>query len=341
MPKSQITIPVFLPNRGCPSRCVFCNQRVSGGADIAATPEEARTKIVSYLETIDPSLTRVEAAFFGGNFTGLPRAEQEAYLSAVHRFIADGRVHGLRVSTRPDCIDMDGVELLARHGVDTVELGVQSLSDAVLAEARRGHTAEDVYRAVDILKSAGMSVILQLMAGLPGDSRETCLASVREAAGLDPAGARIFPTVVLRGTELERMFLAGDYVPLTLEEAVGVCAEMYGIFAGRGVPVIRMGLHPLKDGAADAVAGPYHPAFGFLVKSRFRRGEMEAALREAIARPGSPAGGAVLVIPRKNSEEYIGHGRENIAYLEALFKTVALSFETGDVAIPEVRYISS
>jgi len=193
MAKSHVTIPVFLPNRGCPRRCVFCDQGASGGADTASTPDEARAKIAAYLETIGLSVPRIEAAFFGGNFTGLPRAEQEAYLSAVRSFLAEGRVHGIRVSTRPDCVDMDAVEFLAGHGVDTVELGVQSLSDEVLAAAHRGHTAQDVYRAVDILKAAGISVILQLMAGLPGDTRETCLASAREAAALGPPGCASSP----------------------------------------------------------------------------------------------------------------------------------------------------
>jgi histone acetyltransferase (RNA polymerase elongator complex component) len=341
MPKSHVTIPVFLPNRGCPRRCVFCDQGASGGADKPSTPEEARVKIAAYLETMDPSVPRVEAAFFGGNFTGLPRAEQESYLAAVRPFLAAGRVHGIRVSTRPDCIDMDAVEFLAGHGVDTVELGVQSLSDTVLAAAHRDHTAEDVFRAVDILKAAGIPVILQLMAGLPGDSRETCLASAREAAALRPAGARIFPAVVLRGTELERIYRAGGYVPLTLEEAVDTCAAMYDIFDKYGVPVIRTGLHPLRDAATQVTAGPYHTAFGFLVKSRVRRRVMETVLEEFIAKAGGPVREAVLIIPRGNSEEYIGHGRENISYLKDAFQPGVLRVETGDVALPAVRFISA
>lgn len=341
MPKSQVTIPVFLPNRGCPRRCIFCDQGASGGADTSLTPGEARVKIAALLETIDPAVPRIEAAFFGGNFTGLSPEEQESYLDAVQPFLAGGRIHGIRVSTRPDCIDMDAVERLSDRGVDTVELGVQSFSEEVLAAAHRGHTAEDVFRAVDILKAAGIAVILQLMAGLPGDSRAACRASAREAASLRPAGVRIFPAVVLAGTELERMYRAGSYVPLTLGDAVDICAAMYGIFEEYGVPVIRTGLHPLRDASSRVAAGPYHPAFGFLVKSRLRRGEMESALRESIAKAGDPAGEALLIIPRKSSEEYIGHGRENIEYLRERFRLAKLDVEVNDVSIPMVHCITT
>ncbi len=341
MAKTQVTIPVFLPNRGCPGRCVFCDQRASGGADTASSPAEVGDKVALYLKNIDPSVTRIEAAFFGGNFTGLPRAEQETYLAALKPFLDDGRLRGIRVSTRPDFIDMDTAELLVRHGVVTVELGVESLSDAILEAARRGHTAEDVYRAVDILKSAGISVILQLMAGLPRDDRETCLASAREAAALRPAGARIFPAVVLAGTELERMYRSGSYVPLTLEEAVDICAEMYGIFGERGVPVIRMGLHPLKDAGTSIVAGPYHPAFGFLVKARRKRCVMDLILREALANANGPVAGALIIIPRKNSEEYVGHGRENIRHLKEKFRLADLRVETGEESALVVRILQA
>jgi histone acetyltransferase (RNA polymerase elongator complex component) len=287
--------------------------------------------VEKYLGGIAPDMPRVEAAFFGGNFTGLPPSEQEAYLQALGPFVKSGCIHGIRVSTRPDFIDMDIVERLARYGVDTVELGVQSLSDEVLSRARREHSTEDVYRAVDILRASGMAIILQLMAGLPGDSRGLSVASAREAAALKPAGMRIFPAVVLRGTELERMYLSGEYIPLTLDEAVDTCADMLSIFQEKNIQVIRMGLHPLKDGSGDAVAGPYHPAFGFLVKARTRRREMESAFRESIDSAGVCAGEAVIIIPRKNAEEYIGHKRGNISYLREKFDPVRIGFYIDDV----------
>ncbi len=259
MSKSQVTIPIFLPHRGCPHRCIFCNQRASSGCEAITSPEDARRKVETYLNGIAPDIPRVEAAFFGGNFTGLPPAEQENFLSALGPFLKEDRIQGIRVSTRPDFIDMDIVERLARFGVDTVELGVQSLSDEVLSRARREHVAEDVYRAVDILNAAGINVILQLMAGLPGDSRGLSVASAREAAALNPAGMRIFPAVVLRGTELERMYLSGEYVPLTLEEAVDTCADMLSVFLEQKHSGDTYGAPPPERRLRRCCCGPLSP----------------------------------------------------------------------------------
>ncbi len=339
MAKTQATIPLFLPHRGCPGRCVFCSQRASGGRETSTASRELSGRIEQYLMTIDSRLPRIEAAFFGGNFTGLPSAEQENLLNAALPFLESGRIHGIRVSTRPDFIDPANALLLKNHGVDIVELGVQSLSDEVLTRARRGHGTAEVYRAVDILKAAHIKIILQIMAGLPGDTRDLSAATAVEAAALCPDGARIFPTVVLRGTELERLYRAGEYKPLTLDEAVEICADMRQVFTQKDIPVIRTGLHPLRNPGDEIIAGPYHPAFGFLVKARLRRREMEEVLKEEL--PGNhdiPA--AEFMLPREKSEEYIGNGRENIRYLKEKYRLARLDIILKEGAAPSVRSLA-
>jgi len=278
------------------------------------------------LATRPPSVERTEIAFFGGNFTGLPPETQEMYLSIAHRHLSVGRVDGIRLSTRPDCVDTPGVSLLKRFGVGIVELGVQSFSDRVLAAAGRGHDAADSLRAIELLGRSGIGFILQLMTGLPESGPAEELESARIAADAGPRGVRIFPAVVLEGTPLADMYRAGSYRPLSLEEGVERCKTLVDLFSRRGIPVIRTGLHPLKPGELPSVlAGPYHPSFGYLVKSRLRRDELERTIARRIAVNGP--GPVVIALPRECRGEYLGKGGENISYLEEKFKPVPIVWD--------------
>ncbi len=325
MPKSQVTIPIFIPHGGCPNRCLFCNQRRSGGDSSIPDPESVLAKVDSYLATIGPDIGRIEIAFFGANFTGLPAADQESLLNTAFACVSRGAAHGIRLSTRPDYIDDGRIELLRRYRVDTVELGIQSFSDEVLRAAGRGHTAEDSLRAVELLHGAGIHTVLQIMAGLPGDTREGAVRTARIAASLRPSGIRVFPTVVLKDTGLEALYRAGGYVPMELDEAVDTCREVCRVFEEHGIPVIRTGLHPLRGGGADVVAGPYHPAFGFLVKSRAKREILVRAVAEFLANRDPYPPSLTLDLPSRETEEYIGLRRENIAWLERRFSPLAFT----------------
>lgn len=258
--KKQLIIPVFLPFGGCPERCVFCDQNRISGAHKLPERAEVTDMINDYLSTWKGAGRR-EVAFYGGSFTGLPEDLQELYLKCAGPFLADGRIDGVRISTRPDCVRSTTPVFLRDYGVDTVELGVQSMSDGVLEASGRGHTADDTRDAVALLKSAGMKVGVQVMPGLPGDTRETVLQTAVELAALEPDFARLYPTLVLRGTELERMFKSGEYHPWGLDEMVELCREALKIFEAAGVPVIKVGLHPTEELKRNLVAGPFHPSF--------------------------------------------------------------------------------
>lgn len=212
----------------------------------------------------------MEVAFYGGTFTGIPVEEQDRMLSLLQPLISSGEVVSVRVSTRPDAIDSDVISFLRNRGVTTVELGVQSLDDAVLGLAGRGHTADDVRRACDCLNSAGMRFCIQLMPGLPGATRESDIASLVEALSLAPSFLRIYPALVIAGTEMERLYRDGAYHPLSLEGAVRLCAGMLLAAMRKGIPVVRIGLQATDSLECEGtvVAGPYHPAFRQLVESR-------------------------------------------------------------------------
>lgn len=266
MPKNSV-IPVFIPHAGCPHDCVFCDQRRISGHASPPAPEEVSEIIGSAVGKLSAS---AELAFYGGSFTCLPLEDQRAYLEAAAPFLLSGAVSRIRVSTRPDAVSVEILNLLSSHGVETVELGAQSLNDGVLAKANRGHLAADVENASRLVKASGLKLILQLMFGLPGDTPQSAAESCRRAAALSPDGVRFYPVVVLRGTALYDMMLRGEYSPLSVGDAVSLCAGVLPIFTEKNIPVIRLGLNPTDElSGGAAVAGAYHPAFGELTWSRY------------------------------------------------------------------------
>ena len=264
----RVIVPFFLSHQGCPHSCVFCDQhRISGDAGNLPSPAEIREKVAVYRESSgQPS---VEVAFYGGSFTLLPLPVQRDLLAPLQPLLDSGEVSAVRLSTRPDAIDPAVIGLLREFRVSLVELGVQSLDDRVLAAAGRGHTAADVFRAFGLLRVAGIAAGAQLMPGLPGDTPGGALRSLHGVLALKPACLRVYPTVVVAGTELAARYHQGVYKPLPLADAVTLGARMLHAAHRAGVPVIRLGLQAteLLSGPAGIVAGPWHPAFRELAES--------------------------------------------------------------------------
>ncbi|MEK7827721.1 MAG: radical SAM protein, partial [Thermodesulfobacteriota bacterium] len=200
-------IPVFLMNRGCPHRCLFCNERLTAGdrperVTEAAFAETVRAHLVSAPRRGGP----VQIAFYGGTFTGMEREEQRRLLDMAAPFLREGAVDGIRISTRPDGIDNEALDLFQTAGVTTVEVGAQSLHDGVLIESRRGHTETDTVRALTLLREKGFETGIHLMAGLPGDNPDRFAETIRKTIALRPDMVRIHPTLVLRDTALAQAF---------------------------------------------------------------------------------------------------------------------------------------
>lgn len=261
--KKHRNIPIFIPEEGCPHRCVFCNQaNISGRMQIPG-PEAVRETILTHLSTLNPAEEEIEIAFFGGNFTGLPTGRQAALLEVASEFTGKGLAGGIRLSTRPDYVTDAGLQLLQQFSVKVIELGIQSFDDGVLMQSGRGHTVAQSLEAIQKVKAAGFGLVLQMMTGLPGDTDEGALTT---AAGIISAGAeatRIYPCVVIAGTPLETVFHSGAYVPQSLEAAARLAARLIRVFGDAGVGVLRVGLHPSESLAwgKDLIAGPFHPAF--------------------------------------------------------------------------------
>jgi histone acetyltransferase (RNA polymerase elongator complex component) len=257
----------------------------------------------------------VEVAFFGGSFTGLPKADQERLLLPLQPLLASGAVSSIRVSTRPDIIDNAGVSLLHSLGVKTVELGVQSMDDEVLDLSERGHSAVDVVHAVQCLKLRGLDVGIQLMPGLPCDTSRKAISSLSRVLELGPGFLRIYPAVVIKGTPLARRYAEGAYRPFSLRAAVTLCKVMLHRALMAEVPVVRMGLQPTVELESEGtiIAGPFHPAFRQLVEAELFFDLLSKLVEERI-----PDNSEVTVrcAPSRVSD-VVGQGRANIRRLLA------------------------
>ena len=322
-------IPVFVPHLGCPHACVFCNQRRISGAQKPATAEDVKNSIEQAAAFL-PRGGKRQLAFYGGSFTAIPAEEQEALLTAAKEALDRGRIDAIRLSTRPDAIDEAVLARLRRFGVETVELGAQSMDDEVLRLSGRGHTAADVERASELVQAAGFRLILQMMTGLPGSTDEKDVETARKIIALCPDGVRVYPTVIVRDTALCDMWRAGDYREHTVEDAVRVCAEILPLFEAAEIPVIRLGLNPtdeLTGGAA--VAGAYHPALGELVKSRILLNRARALLR-----------GVELTVGKGKTSQMAGQHRENVRRLTEEFGLAELKIRENPELNGEILLFS-
>lgn len=259
-------IAIFVPHLGCPNQCSFCNQRHISGQQCPVTGEEAARICQEALH--QGAGEQAEIAFFGGSFTAIPRQQMLELLTAVQPYIGEGKFSGIRISTRPDGIDEEILQLLQQYRVKAIELGVQSMDDDILQKNHRGHTATHVKEAVALIRKYPFQLGLQFMPGLDGDTEESMRATALAVAELRPDTVRIYPTIVLEGTELAQRYQAGLYRPLELEQAVRLCADFLLLFEEQGIRVIRTGLHASETVENQRIAGPYHPAFRELCESR-------------------------------------------------------------------------
>ncbi len=275
-----MVIPVFVPHKGCPFDCIYCNQKTISGQAGEAGEADIRKTIEEYLQTSREAF--VEIGFYGGSFTGIPKEEQQWYLEIGASYIKSGKVKQLRLSTRPDYIDYDILDFLSGYGVKTIELGAQSLDNQVLNFSNRGHDMETVVKASRMIREKGFSLGIQTMIGLPGDTLEKTLNTARAVIAIVPDIVRIYPTLVIRDTFLQKMYEFGKYTPLSLEEAVDISARLLELYEENNINVIRIGLQPTENisETGDVVAGPFHPAFRQLVQARLMRNRLEKYFRE-------------------------------------------------------------
>jgi len=300
-------IPIFIPHMGCPNACVFCDQRSISGKN-EFREESVREEIEKTLATIGKD-TETEIAFFGGSFTGIDRSLMCRLLALAKEYVDGGRVKGIRLSTRPDYIDREVLEILRTYGVTHIELGLQSMDDGVLKSAKRGHDAACAERACKLVKEYGFSLVGQMMIGLPDSSAAKEKATAERLCELSVDAVRIYPTVVFRGTELCEMAESGIYQMLDESEAVKRTKIALRVFVEHDVPCIRVGLCASEKLASSEVfGGANHSAIGELAM-----GELYYDLLcEKLDAMGDLAGKNLTVFVAKGEvSKAVGHKRKN------------------------------
>ncbi|OJV64718.1 MAG: hypothetical protein BGO41_14045 [Clostridiales bacterium 38-18] len=315
MKNSVGIIPVFVSHMGCPNDCVFCNQRKINGVTEALRPSELYSYVDRYIETMRRDV--IELAFFGGSFTGIDVKLQTEYLNVANQLKTTGKIHKIRLSTRPDYINKDTIERLLTYQVDLVELGCQSFDEEVLLSSKRGHDERSIYEAVEMLSKANISFGIQLMLGLPKDTEDKFKMSVRKTIDLKPECVRLYPTLVVGLTELAIHYTEKSYEPLSLDRAVAMCAWALAEFIGADIDVIRIGLQrtDLIDFDGDVIAGPFHPAFGELVWSKYYFDEIVKCIEKI---SGARACIQVKVHPNSFSK-LIGQRKRNLIDLKSRY----------------------
>lgn len=306
MPHKNIAI--FVPHAGCPHLCSFCNQRSISGTQTPPSVQEVRAICTQALSQLaDPS--EAEIAFFGGSFTAVEDSYRLSLLEAAQEFIGEGAFRGIRISTRPDCIDEPILAQLKRYNVTAVELGAQSMANEVLTANERGHSAEDVRHSSEMIKAYGFELGLQMMTGLYQSTPALDIYTAEELIKLSPKTVRIYPTVILEGTRLADDFRRGEYLPTETEEAVAVCAKLLRLFEESGIDVIRLGLHASETVESQRIAGAYHPAFRELCENRIFREEIKHILF-------GKRGNFTVEVPPGAMSKAIGQRKSNRLYFE-------------------------
>ena len=275
--ENQYTIPIFIPHKGCPNNCIFCNQKRISGQLKNVSIEEIDNIINEYLGYYDVHDKRIEIAFFGGSFTGIDITLQRQYLGVAKKYVDSRKVDSIRLSTRPDYIDEYILTMLKEYNVGTIELGVQSMDEKVLNYAKRGHTASDVIFASKLIKKYGISLGHQIMIGLPNSTLETELYTIRECLKLGPTQLRIYPVYVIEDSELYDMYNIKEYIPLSIEDAVKRCVAVIGECQKTDVSIIRLGLQSTSEitSSNSNLFGPVCDNFAEYVMAKIIRDEIE------------------------------------------------------------------
>ncbi len=315
----HINVSLFVPHLGCPNSCIFCNQKTISGKCEPLKNEDIVTAC-DIAKNGKYDIADSEIAFFGGSFTAIEREKMISFLETAKPYVGT-YFSGIRISTRPDCIDEEVLGILKRYGVTAIELGAQSMSEDVLIKNERGHTPEDTEKACRLIRDYGFSLGLQMMTGLYGSDDETDVFTARKFIELKPDTVRIYPTTVLENTKLEALYREGKYVPPSLESSIKLCSRLLLMFSENNIKVIRLGLHSGGNVEDGFVAGAYHPAFRELVEGEIYKDLIDEKLSSL------PDGNYILGVHPKEISKALGQKRGNAEFFRSKGKNIRI---TGD-----------
>ncbi len=314
-------ISIFIPHSGCPYKCAFCDQHIISDTAAATVTGENVTEILRDACMKLPNPKQTEIAFFGGSFTALERSYMISLLEAALPFVGKFSLLGIRVSTRPDCIDNEVLNILKNYGVTAIELGAQSMCDHVLFANKRGHTANDVRLSSELIKNHDIELGLQMMTGLYQSSPEDEIYTANEIIKLSPATIRIYPVVILKGTRLASLYQSGIYKIPTFDDMISIGADLLEMFGKSSIKVIRFGLHASSSVEENIVGGYYHPALRDLCES--------ILIRRQIELQAMGYGDFEVYVSTADLSKAIGQKKSNLEYFKNMGKNIRFSIDDG------------
>lgn len=313
----QYTIPVFIPHLGCKHECIFCNQRKISGNLKCSTKLDIDNTIKEHLNFLKDSDLKIQIAFFGGSFTGINILEQENYLKIAYEYIKLKKVDSIRLSTRPDYISPEILELLKQYSVESIELGVQSMDDEVLSFAKRGHTAKDVENAAKLINSYGFNLGFQIMVGLPQSNSEKEVETIKKLLKFNPKELRIYPVYAIKPSELYDLYESNKYHVLNLDEAVYRSYLIMRECLKTDIKVIRIGLQSTEVITQNnsEIAGPICDNFGEYVISKLVLDKIDDIIKDVkisddiinqvVFNVDKSVPESLIIGPKKVNKEYI------------------------------------
>lgn len=285
-------LPFFLPFGGCRGRCVYCSQSTITGAADLISPE----LVSSVLMDLDEPR---EVCFFGGSFCRFGFSKVKEYLDSVVKYAPEGS--RIRFSTYPgDLSNKSMRDLINTYPIACIELGIPSLDPDVLSLCKREADPEAILNDIKNIMHDSLPLGVQMMIGLPGQTKESSLADLKKLAEIKGPiswDLRLYPCLVLEGTELEKMMNSGSYHPINLEQAV----KWGGIFIDRAVSLgfnpIRIGLQESELLASKVRGGPHHAALGEMIASESL---VRKLTRNSMTGP--------WIVPDEHISKFTGHG---------------------------------
>lgn len=229
---------------------------------------------------------------------------------------------GIRISTRPDYIDKEILELLKSFNVTSIELGAQSMDDEVLLKNNRGHNAQSVFEASELIKKYGFSLGLQMMTGLYMSDVQKDIFTACQFIKIKPDTVRIYPTVIMKDTDLEQLYKCGEYVPYSLETSVDLCSKLILMFEENNIKIIRLGLHCSDSLVQNNVAHNYHPAFKELCENKIFCNKFLKAAAETQKKSDLK-----VYINSKSLSKFLGQKKKNVCLFNDMGYDFSIIFD--------------
>ncbi len=274
-----VVIAVMLPPSPCPGQCIYCPSSSNAPKSYTGKePAALRAKMFEFdayrqvkgrlkqLEVIGHHTDKVEIIVMGGTFLAQPLKFQYDFIKSIYDALNDKiakdlvtairwnetakhRCVGLTIETRPDYSKPQHIDLMLTYGATRVELGVQVLNERLLKKIKRGHTLQDVVDATRLLKDSAYKIAYHMMPGFQSYEKDIKMfKKLFQDTRFRPDMLKIYPVLVVKGTELYEMWKKGEYVPLSDEEAANLIAEAYK-YIPEWVRVMRV----QRDIPADAI----------------------------------------------------------------------------------------